>query len=169
MEITQARVKELFDYHSNGTLTRKIKTSNRNKVGNIVGSNNGNGYLRLSIQSKNYYVHQIIFLWNYGYIPIELDHKNGIRNDNRIENLREATHAENGKNLSLRKYNVIGINNVSFDLSRNKWIARIVVNKKTKYLGRFKNLEDAIEARKNAEILFYKDWRRINEIRCTCG
>jgi hypothetical protein len=168
MEITQARVKELFDYHVNGTLTRKIKTSNRNKVGNVVGSNNGNGYLRLSIQSKNYYLHQIIFLWNHGYIPKEIDHKNGIKSDNRIENLREATHAENGKNLSLRKSNLIGVNGVNFDLSRKKWVARIVVDRKTKHLGRFENLVDAIDARKKAEILFYKDWRRINEIRCTC-
>jgi hypothetical protein len=165
--ITQEFIKELFEY-KDGELYWKIKTTNRVKIGNKVGTLK-DGYLQTRVLGKICKVHRLIFLIHYGYIPKFLDHINNDRNDNRIENLREATHAENGKNLSLRKYNVIGINNVSFDLSRNKWIARIVVNKKTKYLGRFKNLEDAIEARKNAEILFYKDWRRINEIRCTCG
>jgi hypothetical protein len=166
MAITQARVKELFEYYPNGCLVRKIQTSNRNKVGNIVGSNNGNGYLRLSIQSKHYYLHQIIFLWHKGYIPKEIDHKNGIRSDNRIENLREATHLQNGKNLTLRKSNLVGINGVRHDLERNKWASSIVVDGIKKYLGRFDNLDDAITARKKAEILFYKEWSRSNEI---CG
>lgn len=164
MKITQACVKELFDYCENGTLIRKIKTANKNKIGDIVGSNNGNGYLRLFIQSKSYYVHQIIFLWHKGYIPKEIDHKNGIKTNNKIENLREATHSQNGKNLTIRKSNLVGVNGVGYDLKRNKWVSSIVVDGIKKHLGRFDNLNDAIEARKKAEILFYKEWSRTNEI-----
>ena len=161
MTITYERVKELFDYVENGTLIRKIRTSNRNNVGDIAGSNNGNGYLRFSINRKSYYVHQIVFLWNFGYIPNEIDHKNGNRLDNRIENLREATHLQNGQNLGLRKSNNIGINSVSFDKERKKWIAYIGVNRRKIHLGRFDNVEDAINARKNAEKIYYKEFSRM--------
>ena len=160
MTITQSYVKELFDYLEDGKLVRKATTSNRAKIGTIVGSNNGNGYLRVSVNSKYCHVHRIIFMWHYGYFPEEVDHKNGDKSDNRIENLREATHSQNGKNLSIRKNNKVGVNGIRWDSSRNKWYASIGVNHKTKYLGRYVVLEDAIKARRNAEILFFKEWSR---------
>jgi hypothetical protein len=160
MTITQSYLKELFDYREDGKLVRKATTSNRAKIGTIVGSNNGNGYLRVCVKSKYCHVHRIIFMWHYGYFPKEVDHKNGNRSDNRIENLREATHLQNGKNLSVRKNNKAGVNGVKWDSERNKWHASIRVNYKNIYLGRFVEVEDAIKARKIAEISFYKEWSR---------
>lgn len=159
---TQSFLKELFDYREDGKLVRKKITSNRTKIGDIVGSNNGNGYLRVCVNNKYHHVHRIVFMWHYGYLPKEIDHKNGNRSDNRIENLREATHSQNGKNLSVRKNNNIGVNGIRWDKSRNKWYVSIGLNNKKKYLGRYFVLEDAINARKVAELQFYKQWSRIN-------
>lgn len=159
MTITQAYLKKIFDY-KDGNLIRKVKTSNRVNVGDVVGSNNGNGYLRMAVLGKYFYVHRIIFMWNFGYFPNEIDHIDGNRTNNKIENLREATHSENGKNLTLRKSNKVGINGVRFDADRNKWYSSICVNKKKKHLGRFVNLEDAISARKKAENEFFGEWSR---------
>ena len=159
MSITQDYLKEIFDY-KDGNLFRKTKTSNRTKVGDVVGSKNGNGYLRVSVLGKYFYVHRIVFMWHFGYLPNEIDHIDGNKSNNKIENLREATHLQNGKNLTLRLSNKVGINGVRFDSDRRKWASSICINKKKKHLGRFANIEDAILARKNAEIEFFGEWSR---------
>ncbi len=158
MTITQQRLKELFNCSEDGKLIRKLKTSNKVNVGEIVGSNNGNGYLRTSINFKSYHIHRLVFMWHHGYFPKEIDHINGNRSDNRIENLRSVTHSQNGKNIKTR--NSIGINGIRWEESRSKWNVSIGVDKKKIHLGRFKNLNDAIDARKVAEIQFFKEWRR---------
>lgn len=164
--LTQSYLKELFDYRHDGYLIRKIKTCNRVNVGDIVGCNNGNNYLKIHLCGKQNYAHRLIFIWHYGFLPKEIDHINGNSLDNRIENLREATHLQNGKNLNLRKSNSIGISGVRWDAQRNKWHSSITVDGTKKHLGRFASLNDAIEKRKKAEILFFQEWRRTNEASC---
>ena len=159
MEITQDYLKKIFDY-KDGVLIRKVKTSNRTKIGDVVGSNNGNGYLRSSILGKYIYIHKVIFMFHFGYFPNEIDHIDGNPKNNKIENLREATHLQNGKNLPLRKSNKIGISGVRFDSERKKWSSSICVNKKKKHLGRFVSIEDAIAARQKAENEFFGEWSR---------
>ena len=85
--ITQKRLKELFNYHRDGFFINKTLRSNRGaKIGEIIkGDKNKSGYAYLYIDWKNYKYHRMIFLWHYGYLPKYLDHKNRIRNDNKIE------------------------------------------------------------------------------------
>ena len=80
--------------------------------------------------------------------------------DNRINNIRLATNNQNGKNLKIKSNNKSGYSGVFFDKDNNKWRANIKVNYKQIYLGRFNLIEDAILARKNAEIKYYGEWRR---------
>jgi len=96
MTISQAYLKEIFDY-KDGSLIRKIKTSNRVNVGDIAGSNSGNGYLRACVLGEYFYIHRLVFMWHFGYFPNEIDHIDGNKHNNTIENLREATHSQNGK------------------------------------------------------------------------
>jgi len=158
--LTQSYLKELFDYQHDGCLVRKIKTCNRVNVGDIVGCNNGNNYLKIHLCGKQNYVHRLIFIWHYGFLPKEIDHINGNSLDNRIENLRDCTHAQNAKNLKIKDSNLAGINGVYFEKSRNKWNASITVNRVKIRLGRFNNLCDAIFVRKNAEMLHFKEFAR---------
>jgi len=84
----------------------------------------------------------------------QVDHINHIRNDNRWINLREVTHQENNKNCSLRVTNTSGFMGICWDTSRGLWKSQIMVDGKTKYLGRFKDKKQAIKARQEANILY---------------
>lgn len=81
----------------------------------------------------------------------EVDHINGLRHDNRRENLRIASHVENNANKPLQKNNTSGCTGVYYNKKKNKWDARIGYDNKTYCLGSFELKEDAIKARKIAE------------------
>lgn len=108
------------------------------------------GYKYGCIFYKKYYSHRVIWAMEYGEWPEYIDHINGIRTDNRINNLRNVTVKQNQRNQKKRADNKSGHTGVSWDLSRNKWMAHICDNG-FKNLGRFDNISDAIDARKNAE------------------
>lgn len=79
--------------------------------------------------------------------------------DNRKSNLEIKTHSQNNMNLSLSVKNKSGITGVSWNEQYNKWDAYITTNYQRIYLGRFDIKEDAIKARKNAEITYFGEYR----------
>jgi hypothetical protein len=87
------------------------------------------------------------------------DHENGDRLDNRGSNIRPASDLQNHWNLKTDKRNKSGWNGVSPG-RKNKWRARINVNGEAIALGEFDTKEEAIEARKAAEIKYYGEFRR---------
>jgi hypothetical protein len=156
MEITQDKVKELFEYRD-GALFWQNRTVNSlgrcNKYlnGKPAGTYDSHGYLQTKINGKLYRNHRLIFLMFYGYMPKILDHINGVREDNRIENLRPATISQNNHNMRLRKDNTSSVKNVCFNKTSNVWQVRIMINNKNKSFGNYEDLElaelVAIEAR----------------------
>ncbi len=151
--ITQQQVKKLFTYEPfTGKLIRIKTLSGNSKTGTIVGTRRKDNYLCVIVYGKPYLVHRIIWLLLYGRFPESIDHINHIRNDNRLCNLREVTHKENTYNQSIRTNNKSGAVGVMFDGSRNKWRAYIMVDGVQRFLGRFKQKQDAIKARKEANL-----------------
>jgi hypothetical protein len=156
--MTKEEVLNFFEY-KNGILYWKKNQSNV-KSGSIAGNQRQDGYIDIGFKGKLIRAHRLIWLLHHGYVPDFLDHINGIRNDNRIENLRVATRPQNQMNLKKFKNNSSGYSGVYWHKRCNKWAARIQVNCKSKHLGLFTKIEDAINVRKIAEQKFFGEFAR---------
>ena len=153
-DLTQEEAIRLFDYNpETGDLTRLVNVSNT-KAGDLIRSIDGMGYFRLSCNGHSYLAHRVIWLMVYGEFPLDqIDHINGIKKDNRIDNLRDVSRSENGRNSKKSIKNTSGFIGVQYDKRRNNWYARAQDSDfNTKYLGSFANKSDAVNARLKAEI-----------------
>lgn len=143
--ITQNELKETMkNDHNTGKFTWLVANSSKIKIGDRAGSLNSIGYRRIKINGKDYLEHRLVWLYHYGYLPTKhLDHINGIRDDNRIDNLREATSAENHQNRSKSKNNTSGFMGVTWAKHANKWQSRICKGGKNHHLGYYDTPEEA--------------------------
>lgn len=116
-------------------------------------ANHKSGYKHGLIYKKAYLTHRVIYAMKHGYWPEYIDHINGNRMDNRIENLRSVTKSENSCNSSIPTNNTSGHIGVSWNARDQRWSAYITFNRKRKALGNFVNIEDAIICRKENENL----------------
>lgn len=127
----------------------KPKCWNAEWAGKPTASRAHKGYLRVHLTfddggSHNVAAHRIVFALTHGYWPPdEIDHRNGVRSENKIVNLREATHAENGQNRKRRSDNTSGYPGVSWSKEDRKWRAMIMVSERAVYLGHFDTPEQA--------------------------
>lgn len=106
------------------------------------------GYFQGKIHNTNIMAHRAIWAIYHGQWPEDcIDHINGIRVDNKIENLRVVTKQENKKNAAMRSDNTSGITGVYWYKSKQKWRAQIKTKGVFKSLGFFVTIEDAAAAR----------------------
>lgn len=152
---TQARLKELFSYdEKTGDLTRILDIGGA-KIGDIAGSMK-RGYKTIRVDGSSYYAHRLVWLYVYGHFPkLMLDHINRIRSDNRLVNLREVSVSENNQNTSISKNNSTGYSGISFHKATGKYQARIGVDGKSKYLGIFISIKNAIVAQTEAKLKYH--------------
>ena len=114
---------------------------------------NKNGYKVGGIMGGVYKSHRVIWAIIHGAWPIrQIDHINGCKYDNRVENLRVVDHQENMKNQPLRSTNTSGVSGVGWNRRTKKWCANISSGGVQNYLGEFQDKGDAIAARKEAEV-----------------
>lgn len=152
--LTQERLKELLYYNPQFGIFVWINDRARGLKGSIAGRVNNGGYTQIGIDSKRYNAHRLVFLYIDGKFPEnEVDHINHKRSDNRLLNLRKATKTENSKNRVLSKSNKSGFHGIFFIEKIGRWKVDISINGERKTIGSFKCKEDAIRARKNAEII----------------
>lgn len=123
-------------------------------------SKNRNGlYAQKRTNKGKIYLHRYIMGFPKGIV----DHINRNTLDNRKENLRVTSNANNLRNGNIRPNNKTGVNGVYYDKKRKKYVSRIKVNYKNVYLGRFDTLEEAKIERKRAEIKYWA-WKRGDEL-----
>lgn len=130
-----------------------MNRSNGRFAGKAAGSPQNAGYLHVCLWGKNYLVHRVLWALHYGAWPSEnIDHINGNRSDNRLVNLREVSKKENHRNMKMPSTNKSGFMGVHWSNQKRSWVAQIRVDAKTIYIGRYHILEEAIAARKKAEV-----------------
>lgn len=118
------------------------KPLGKRKLDKPIGSVDGRGYLQVTTPHGNLKLHRVAWFLYYGVWPLgkQIDHINGIKTDNRLENLRLATNQQNSLNSRAHKDNFYShYKGVSFDKRHNKWVARF----SSKHLGYFKTEEEA--------------------------
>lgn len=144
--------------YRDGMLFWKINPATHTKAGDRAGGYHNEGYRNIQIHGKLRLEHRVIFLMCNGYLPDFIDHINGIRNDNRIENLRPATRRQNGCNSAIYSSNTSGVKGVYFNKKRMKWVSRVFKFGKTVVSKSFDTLEEAAKFRFEMERIEYGDF-----------
>lgn len=156
--MTFDEVDKLLSYDPDtGFLTWKADRNQSTAAGSVAGYLNKFGYIRVKVCGDLDYAHKIAWLLHTGKWPSNnLDHIDGCTTNNRFENLRECTQAENLQNKTRYRNNKSGIVGVYFDKARSKWRAQIQVNGKQIHLGRFITIEEAAAARAAAKAQYHQ-------------
>lgn len=154
-------VSERLEYRD-GLLIRKVAGGRGVKPGDVAGTKHIEGYIQVNLRGQIFLAHQIVFAMHHGWTPAEIDHINGDRADNRIENLRAVSRSQNLQNAGIRSDNTSGVRGVSWSKLRNKWHVRIWKEKVKHSIGFFDDLEDARLARLQAEITMFGEYRRVS-------
>lgn len=164
--ISAERLRELLTYDpETGRIHRKrrpesdfpnflqFRAWNAKNAGNEIFLAVGqNGYLKGTVMDKTMMAHRVAWALHYGgWPPEEIDHINGDRCDNRIENLRSVTRQENAKNLKYIKPGPSGVNGVRYRKGNGGWVAEIRSDGKKIHIGSFRCKTAAVIARKQAE------------------
>ncbi len=154
--IDQALLRRVFDYDDKrGVLVYKHNRSSMARKGDVCGCISRNDW-RSRFGGKSHLVHRLIWIWHNGPITksLVIDHLDGDAFNNRISNLMLTTHVGNGRNMRLRKNNTSGVQGVVYSLRERKWVAYIHIHYRKRHLGYFGAKEEAIAARKSAEITY---------------
>ncbi|HBC8488047.1 TPA: HNH endonuclease [Escherichia coli] len=142
----------IFSYQ-NGELFWKIRPAKQISIGSKAGAPNKRGYILIGYKGKLYRRSRLVWELHKGPIPEghQIDHINHCTWDDRIENLRLVLPSDNSKNLSRAINNSTGVTGVYFNKKACKFQAYIQINGLKKYLGLYDTIEDAKQARKQAE------------------
>ena len=141
---------------------KNIKTSK-----SLKPWNNGQGYLQVDLcqngKSNKLKIHRLVAE---SFIPnIDnkncVDHIDRVRDNNCVNNLRWATKEENSRNKSINKNNTSTCSGVSYLKRNKKWMVRICIEGKEKYIGSYCNFEEAVKMRKEQEEIYYKEFKAI--------
>lgn len=139
--ITQEQLKEKLVYFP--------KTGNFHNASNgkPVGHFDERGYVSVNVNGKSYRAHRLAWLYVYGKMPEnEIDHIDGDRGNNKIDNLRDVTRSVNCLNMPKTGRNNTGFKGVDYFKPAELYRARIVKNGKRMFLGYFKTPEEAHKA-----------------------
>ena len=160
--MNQQMVLDCFEYRDGLLYWKGISHPNKQYLlTKPAGSIHKTGYRHVTWLGKPQKAHRLIFLMHHGYLPKEVDHINGDRADNRIENLRPANRSENQCNRGVLASNTSGYSGVSWHKRLNAWAVRVMKDGKKNYLGYFKDLELAALVAEEARALFHGVYARL--------
>ena len=159
--ITQEQMLHMFTYdQATGDLIHRYTVQGGKVSGSVAGSPHNAGYRQICIQRKKYLVHRLVWLYHYGYMPGMIDHVNRNRSDNRIENLRECSYAQNHGNKRKQSNNTSGYKGITEDKRDGYWSSHIA----GRHIGRFKTKEAAAAAYDIAAKAHFGEFALTNEM-----
>ena len=150
--MTQSRLKELLHYSPDTGLFTRLTKVRGSEIGSICNTISNKGYIHIKLEGKNYRIHRLAMLYVYGSIPRLVDHIDQNKLNNRIDNLRSATFFQNSSNQCLPKNNTSG--HIGVAKVDNRYQARIKYKGKVRHIGSYLTIDEAIQARKNAEVKY---------------
>lgn len=143
--LTAEELRSLYSYDPETGLFWSLKYNR------TVGYVDSRGYVVVEPKGIQFRAHRLAWLYMTGEWPAnQIDHINGVRNDNRWSNLRAATNAENGQNQKIRSDNRSGYTGVRWHSVNRKWQVSIKANGR-RHFWYFDDQQSAIEARLKAE------------------
>jgi hypothetical protein len=156
--ITAERLRQVLKYDpQTGAFTRLIARAGH-PIGSVAGYIDGSGHRQMSVDWKVYLAHRLAWLYMTGEWPkAQIDHKNCNPDDNRWENLREATHTENARNKRLNRNNRSGHKGVYWHSQNRKWVAQLGRLR----LGSFGDKESAAAAYAKAAAERFGEFARV--------
>lgn len=164
-----ASIKEALEYDPDSGIFRwkvnRNSFSGKAKIGAVAGTIK-DGYVIVVVDQVSYRAHILAWWFMVGEpVPksFEIDHRNRKRSDNRWENLRLIKRSRNNHNANPTIANKSGVRGVSWVSRDNKWDARISFEKKVYVLGKFEKFEDAVQARRNAELHLLNEFSQREE------
>lgn len=145
-------IKENFSYDQDAGIVTRLVNRASGKAGPASTKKDNRGYLLVKCKGQRMLQHRLAWILMTGHWPDgEIDHINGVRNDNRWINLRCVSKKENRMNKEIYKNNKSGAIGVNWHKVTGKWVASIKADGKCIHLGVFNELSDAVSARKRAE------------------
>lgn len=147
-ELTQEELRRVLHYApETGLFTWRVRLSIRIVVGKRAGAKMVIGYTSIGIYGRDYLAHRLAWFYMTGvWPPDDIDHINGIRNDNRWCNLRPATRQQNMQNKRKLDANTSGIKGVSWDKLNKKWFTQVTRPDGTKFFARYSSKDEAAAA-----------------------
>lgn len=143
-------VKKLFKY-------KKGKLYNRRSGVRVGGNDCWKGYRNVRVEGRLCKEHKVIWLIKKGYWPEELDHKDGVRDNNKIDNLRDIGAVGNAQNRKVRKDSKTKIPGVSL-YKGSRFTSRLCINGKRNHLGHYESILEAALARHAGEY-YCEEWK----------
>jgi hypothetical protein len=146
MPLTLDRLKQLLEYSpDDGGFVWLVNRRGRfAKAGEVAGRPDYQGYIQIGIDGRRYRAHRLAWFYRYGEWPIgEIDHANRVPADNRIANLRLATHSQNQRNSRAR--NRTGLKGAYYNprYKHRMWVSQIKYGGRSHHLGYFETAEAA--------------------------
>lgn len=148
--LTQKRLREVLKYcPATGLFSWLIDVSSTGRMGEVAGCKTRAGYIVIRIDGKLHLAHRLAYLYIYGVWPDRLvDHKNGVKSDNRLDNIRGASRSQNGQNTrSAWGHNkASGFLGVHWSEQCGAWRAKVNHQGRQYHAGTFDTPEEAHEA-----------------------
>jgi hypothetical protein len=155
-KIDPGLIREIFDYRD-GTLVWRVNTGKKRLVGSIAGACRADGYWRVGIFGRDYYLHHLVWAWHRGEWPRRLDHADTNQGNNWIGNLRVATQSQNIANSKVRRSGLKGAYPVT---DASTYRSAITVAGKSINLGNYGSEREAHEAYVAAARLHFGEFAR---------